>query len=112
MAKILIEIEVKNLEEDYKDFLKDYEDGEEKPTLIEFTELEFDEFVSKVFGKIDNNVFFSGGKTKFSFKDKKICDELNKIWKLAKNENVNLVCFCKPKDCHGDIIKKLIESKL
>jgi len=40
-----------------------------------------------------------------------ICDELNKIWSKAKSGDVNLVCFCKPKACHGDIIKKLIEAK-
>lgn len=43
----------------------------------------------------------------------KICDELNRIYKLSKeNDNIYLVCFCKPKDCHGDIIKKVIEEKL
>jgi len=31
---------------------------------------------------------------------------------MAKTGDVNLVCFCKPKACHGDIIKKLIEEKL
>lgn len=46
---------------------------------------------------------------KIASKDKKICDELNKIYKMPQ---VNLVCFCKPKSCHGDIIKTLIESKL
>lgn len=38
--------------------------------------------------------------------------ELNRIWKAAKVGDVNLVCFCKPEACHGDIIKKLIEEKL
>lgn len=41
-----------------------------------------------------------------------ICQELNRIYKLALKGNVNLICFCKPKDCHGDIIKEIIESKL
>lgn len=45
---------------------------------------------------------------KIAEKDKKICDELNRIYKM---EEVNLVCFCKPKSCHGDIIKEIIESK-
>ena len=45
-------------------------------------------------------------------KDKKICDELNRIFKKALLGNVNLVCFCSPKSCHGDIIKKFIEDKL
>ena len=47
--------------------------------------------------------------SKIAKKDKKICDELNRIYKMKE---ANLVCFCKPKSCHGDIIKELIESKL
>lgn len=45
---------------------------------------------------------------KIARKDKKICDELNRIYKMPQ---VNLVCFCKPKSCHGDIIKTLIELR-
>lgn len=45
---------------------------------------------------------------KIASKDKKICDELNRIYRM---ESVNLVCFCEPKLCHGKIIKDLIESK-
>ncbi len=44
--------------------------------------------------------------------DSYICNQMNRIWKMAKTGDVNLVCFCKPKACHGDIIKKLIEEKL
>lgn len=49
---------------------------------------------------------------KIKNKDKYICMALNKIYSLAKTGNVNLVCYCKPKSCHGDVIKELIESKL
>lgn len=37
--------------------------------------------------------------------------ELMKIvdWE-KKGKNVYLVCCCKPKDCHGDIIKEFVES--
>lgn len=45
---------------------------------------------------------------KIAEKDKKICDVLNRIYKMPE---VNLVCFCKPKSCHGDIIREIIESK-
>lgn len=45
---------------------------------------------------------------KIAEKDKRICDELNRIYKM---EDVNLVCFCKPKSCHGDIIKKIVDTK-
>ncbi len=46
-----------------------------------------------------------------------ICNELNKIFLAAKKANENnrviyLVCFCKPKLCHGDIIKNIIEQKI
>ncbi len=44
--------------------------------------------------------------------NKVIRGELNRIWKAARTGDVNLVCFCKPQDCHGDFIKKLIEEKL
>lgn len=36
--------------------------------------------------------------------------------RVANNEYLELVCWCKPKDCHGDIIKRcviwVIENKL
>lgn len=44
--------------------------------------------------------------------NREICNELNAIWKKAKKGDVNLICYCKPKSCHGDIIKSIIESKL
>ena len=46
---------------------------------------------------------------KISEKDTRICDELNRIYKM---EDVNLICFCKPKSCHGDVVKEIIESKI
>lgn len=49
---------------------------------------------------------------RIEMKDKTITTALNKIWKLAKNGDVYLVCFCKPKSCHGDVIKEIIEKKL
>lgn len=49
---------------------------------------------------------------KINKRDLKICDELNRIFIAAKKGNVNLVCYCKPKSCHGDIIKRIIEEKL
>lgn len=49
---------------------------------------------------------------KIKLKDSLICNELNKIYLMAKKQDVNLVCFCKPKSCHGDVIKKIIEKEL
>jgi tryptophan synthase alpha subunit len=39
----------------------------------------------------------------------KYLDELQRIKNLAEKQDVNLVCFCAPKSCHGDIIKEIIE---
>lgn len=51
-------------------------------------------------------------KDKINQRDLRICDELNRIFIAAKKGDVNLVCYCKPKSCHGDIIKRIIEEKL
>jgi hypothetical protein len=37
---------------------------------------------------------------------------LDKITNLARGNDVYLVCYCKPQNCHGDIIKKLIDERL
>lgn len=44
--------------------------------------------------------------------DEIICNEINRLTDLAKKKDINLVCFCKPKSCHGDIIKKIIEKNI
>jgi hypothetical protein len=51
-------------------------------------------------------------KQKINNKDKNILNELNKIYVKAMQGNVNLVCYCKPLPCHGNIIKKIIEERL
>ena len=51
-------------------------------------------------------------KERIEKKDQVVCDELNKLWKAAKNGDINLVCYCSPKSCHGDTIKTIIEQKL
>lgn len=45
-------------------------------------------------------------------KNKEVCDALNQIYRMAQAGDVNLVCYCIPLNCHGTIIKRLIESKL
>lgn len=37
-------------------------------------------------------------------------DELQRIKQLAEKGDVNLVCFCSPKACHGDVIKEIVEQ--
>jgi len=44
-------------------------------------------------------------------KDEKICNSLNQIYTQATNGDVYISCYCKPKSCHGDIIKEIIDSK-
>jgi hypothetical protein len=41
-----------------------------------------------------------------------ICNALKRIFIKANKGNVNLVCFCSPKPCHGNIIKEIIESHM
>lgn len=36
----------------------------------------------------------------------------DKIVNMAKDGDVNLLCYCKPLDCHGDILKQLIEKEI
>lgn len=45
-------------------------------------------------------------------RDSIVIDTLNKLYLKAKKGNLNLVCFCAPKLCHGDVIKNKIEEKL
>lgn len=40
------------------------------------------------------------------------CDALNElIIRNLKKENLNLVCFCKPLPCHGDVIAEFVQSQ-
>jgi len=49
---------------------------------------------------------------KIEEKDEKICVTMNEIYTLSLQGNVYLACYCKPKSCHGDIIKEIVESKI
>jgi hypothetical protein len=49
---------------------------------------------------------------KIEQKDESICSELNRIYTIAKKEDVHLACYCKPKSCHADVIKEMVESKI
>lgn len=37
---------------------------------------------------------------------------LNEIYRLAKSGGVNLVCYCKPEPCHGDVIREVVNDRL
>lgn len=52
-------------------------------------------------------------KNKILEKDEIILNELKKLVDFyKKNNQINLVCWCKPESCHGDILKKFIKNKL
>lgn len=42
--------------------------------------------------------------------DVAVCDELNRLCELARDGELKLQCFCAPQQCHGDVIKQLIEE--
>jgi len=45
--------------------------------------------------------------------NKEFTDIVDEIFEKYKNgEEVYLGCFCKPKTCHGDVIKKKLEERL
>lgn len=44
-------------------------------------------------------------------KDPEICGAMNKLWKIwMKEGRLNLICFCSPMDCHGDVIREILEE--
>lgn len=45
-------------------------------------------------------------------KNPEICGEIRRIIRLARNGDVNLVCFCDPLPCHGGVIKTIVEKNL
>ena len=51
--------------------------------------------------------------SKLKAKAKNIRYAMNLIWLMAnRGFRVHLECYCAPRSCHGDVIKKIIDSKL
>ena len=50
--------------------------------------------------------------TAIGIRNTEVCDELNRLYTIAKKGDLYLVCWCAPLPCHGDIIKRVIESKM
>lgn len=48
---------------------------------------------------------------KISSEDEDICKMLDDIETASVEGNVYLICYCKPKKCHGDIIKEIIDNR-
>lgn len=44
--------------------------------------------------------------------DQEITNDLNILYSyLVKHQHITLICWCSPKSCHGEIIKKLLLHK-
>lgn len=39
-----------------------------------------------------------------------VCSELRRLYELSKKGDLTLGCFCSPKRCHGDTIKRILET--
>ncbi len=46
---------------------------------------------------------------KIKTRDAAVCRKLKELKKLAMAGDLNLLCHCKPKPCHGDVIKAALE---
>jgi hypothetical protein len=67
MAKIVIELKLDKFHEQYKEYCDDCENfGNEIPTLEDYLKFPMEEFISKVYGRIDNTSVFSIKEAKFS----------------------------------------------
>ena len=42
----------------------------------------------------------------------KILNELERLARAAESRDITLGCYCSPKRCHGDTIKRILEHKL
>lgn len=49
---------------------------------------------------------------KMASENKDMMDGLNEMLEKLKEGDINLVCYCAPKECHGDIIKNKLLSML
>jgi uncharacterized protein YeaO (DUF488 family) len=43
--------------------------------------------------------------------NQELANSLNELAYKADGKDVNLVCYCAPKRCHGDVLKELLESE-
>ena len=46
-------------------------------------------------------------------RDQRVCDELNRLYVIARDTGLlELVCWCAPKRCHADVIRKVLLEAL
>jgi hypothetical protein len=51
-------------------------------------------------------------KERIAADDPTIINALNNIAERAQNGDVGLICFCSPRPCHGDVIKRIVETAI
>jgi hypothetical protein len=50
---------------------------------------------------------------RISARDQRVCDELNRVYVIARDTGLlELVCWCAPKRCHADVIRKVLLEAL
>lgn len=42
--------------------------------------------------------------------DEAIIHEIVRIKDLSRQRDIRLLCWCRPKPCHGDVLKEILES--
>lgn len=49
---------------------------------------------------------------KVEVKDPAVMQELRRLYRIAKDGDLTLGCFCAPQRCHGETIKRFLEQYL
>lgn len=57
---------------------------------------------------VDTYCLYLNGKRQYNAQFR---HELQKIADKAKTGDINLVCYCKPQRCHGDVLKDILEKE-
>ena len=47
-------------------------------------------------------------RTRIKLNERSIINEFHKILKALEEGDINLVCYCAPKQCHADVIKRIL----
>ena len=91
----------------------DYYIGRPSPLSNPFTHKNNTKFAKFVVNTRDEAIELYNSYFDKNLKTEEFQDAINEILEMHKKyKKVNLVCFCKPKSCHGDYIKHKIENIL
>lgn len=47
---------------------------------------------------------------RINLKERSVLNEFNKMLKALEEGDINLVCYCAPNPCHGDVIKRILNG--